>query len=88
MTPVTHGELHDAVAQLETKLAQMATRADLEIWAGALMARIAALFDLGEQRRQLGEQRLRQDLARHSSAIYESMSTPSSGDDDERDDPP
>ena len=44
--PVTRGELRAEIEQLEIRLEQrlalMATKADLEIWAGALMERMSA----------------------------------------------
>jgi hypothetical protein len=43
-TPVTRGELREEIEQLEIrledKLAHMATKADLEIWGGALLERL------------------------------------------------
>lgn len=54
-TPVTRGELRE---ELEQRLAHLATKAELEIWGGALLARIQS----GEQglmaRIESGEQRL------------------------------
>jgi hypothetical protein len=80
-TPVTRGELRAELVQLETRfdrrLAHLETKArgDLEIWGGALLARIES----GEQRmieRMEGlEQRLLAELARHTKAISESMAT-------------
>jgi chromosome segregation ATPase len=54
--------------RLDQKVAQMATvmatKADLEIWGGALLARIES-----------GQQRMLAELARHAKAIQEAMST-------------
>ena len=67
-TPVTRSELRDELQQLELKLEQklahLVTRTELEMWGGALLARI-----------ELGEQRMFTELARHTRAIQESMST-------------
>ena len=49
--------------ELEQRLAPLATKAELEIWGGALLARIES-----------SEQRLLIELARHTGAIQESMS--------------
>src|SRR5512134_1479919 len=61
-TPVTRGELREELQQLEQKLEQklahLATKTELEMWGGALLARI-----------ELGEQRLFTELARHTRAI-------------------
>jgi hypothetical protein len=77
-TPVTRGGLRAELAQLEMrlerKLAQVATKAELELWGGALLARIES----GEKRmiELMGgmEQRLLAELARHSRANAESLS--------------
>jgi hypothetical protein len=83
-TPVTRGEMRAELERLEQKL---------EMWGGALLARI----DSGEQRLKAGEQRLIErmkageqrlieridsserrlltELARHTRASYEEMST-------------
>ena len=42
-TPVTRGELRK-------ELAHLATKAELEIWGGALLARLMARIESGEQR--------------------------------------
>jgi len=88
-TPVTRGELREELQHLEQKLDQklalMATKVELEILGGALLARIEtweqrllARIEAGEQRlleRMDGfEQRLLTELARHTGAIYEAMS--------------
>jgi len=58
------------LAQLATKaeLAQLATKAELELWGGALLARLLERIDRSEQR-------LLAELARHTRASYEDMST-------------
>jgi hypothetical protein len=71
----TKVELAKAVAPLATKVelreaiakavAPLATKVELEIWGGALMARMDAQLD-GLRRD------LRSDLARHANAIFES----------------
>jgi F0F1-type ATP synthase membrane subunit b/b' len=62
-TPVTRGELREELKQFKQELKQE-LRQDLEIWGGALAARIDA-----------GEQRMLAELARHAKAIQEAMST-------------
>jgi len=83
-TPVTRRELQEAIA---TAVAPLATKTDLEIWGGALLARIQqgeqaiqqTRQQLSETRQQLlesiqeSEQRLLAELARHTSAVCESM---------------
>jgi hypothetical protein len=84
-TPVTRGELRDELQQLEVRLEQkleqktahLVTRTEFEMWGGALLARI-----------ELGEQRIFTELARHTRAIQESMSTQISVIDDKYDDLP
>ena len=86
-TPVTRGEfaqfevrLEQRLALLATKaeIAQLATKTELEMWGGALLARIQSgermLVRLLE-RIDLSEQRLLAELARHTRASYEDMST-------------
>jgi hypothetical protein len=87
-TPVTRGELREELAQLEVRLEQkLEARFDhkLEIWGGALLARIQsseqrmlARVDSSEQRMlarvDSSEQRMVAELARHTNAVYESMS--------------
>jgi hypothetical protein len=67
-TPVTRGELRAEIERIEIRLDQMvtvmATKTDLEIWGGALLARIES-----------GQQRMLAELARHAKAIQEAMST-------------
>ena len=91
-TPVTRGELREELQHFEQKLDQkfdqklalMATKAELEIWGGALLARIEsgdqrllARIESGEQRlleRMDGiEQRLLTELARHIRASHEAI---------------
>jgi hypothetical protein len=78
-TPVTRGELREDLAQLDLKFKQW-----LEIWGGALLTRIESTeqrlnerIGLVEQRLneriELVEQHLRAELARHTSAVHESM---------------
>jgi hypothetical protein len=74
-TPVTRDELRDELSQLEqrvdrrfeqvdqrfeTMLRQMATKAELELWGGALMACI-----------EQAEKRLVMEIARHTQANHE-----------------
>jgi hypothetical protein len=87
-TPVTRAELLEQLAQLEervrTQLALQEHRTDgkfdqlrrdmdikLDVWGGALLARITGL----ETRFVESEQRLLAELARHTRAIQESMTT-------------
>jgi hypothetical protein len=88
--PVTRGELREELAKLATKtelelaklatrteleLAKLATRTELEVWGGALLARIES----GEKRigELIGrtEQRLLDELARHTRANHEATLT-------------
>jgi len=55
-------------AELEQRLAPLATKAELELWGGALLARLLERIDGVEQR-------LLTELARHTRASYEEMST-------------
>ena len=67
-TPVTRGELREDLAQLERrfddKLERLEHKIDdkLELWGGALLARITE-----SEKRVVGE------LARHTQAVFESM---------------
>jgi hypothetical protein len=65
-TPVTRGELQTELTLLATKadLAPLATKVELELWGGALLARLDAI-----------EHRLLAEVARHTKATFESMST-------------
>ncbi len=77
-TPVTRGELLETLGQFKQELklelrqdiqkavAPLATKVELEIWGGALLAQVKQLL-------QQSEQRLHAKLARHTSAIHESM---------------
>lgn len=94
--PVTRGELLDVLEtfeqkldeKLDKKLEKYATKGDLEIWGGALSARIGGL----ETRTSAVEARLGRvetkvdglygELARHTQAILEAMSTQISAIDD------
>jgi hypothetical protein len=67
-TPVTRGELREDLAQLDQKFKQW-----LEIWGGALLTRIESTEQRLNERIGLVEQHLHADLARHTSAVYESM---------------
>jgi chromosome segregation ATPase len=76
-TPVTRGELREELERFRQDFKQelrqefrqeFATKADLEAWGGALLARI-----IDEMR--LLEQRLMEDLARHTRANHEAMQT-------------
>ena len=76
-TPVTGGEfaqfeirLEQRLAQLATKaeITQLATKAELELWGGALLARVLERIDRSEQR-------LLAELARHTRASAEDLST-------------
>ena len=67
-TPVTRGEFAQFEIRLEQRLAQLATKAELEIWGGALPARLLERIDSSDQR-------LLAELARHTRASYEDMST-------------
>jgi uncharacterized protein YceH (UPF0502 family) len=84
---VTRGEMKEEFAQfeqrLEVRLAQMATKTDLEVWGGALEQRLDKRISEVEQRleQRLGkrideaEQRLHADLAMLAKAHQESMAT-------------
>lgn len=71
-TPVTRGELRE---ELEQRLAPLATKAELEIWGGALLARIESSEQRQIERIDRTEQRLHVELARHAKALHESMVT-------------
>jgi hypothetical protein len=89
-TPVTRGELKEeldllrqefrqAIAPLATKaeLAPLATKVELEIWGGALLARIQSSEQGLKELKELikaSERQLQADLARHAGALFESMS--------------
>jgi hypothetical protein len=80
-TPVTRGELRKELkrlrSELEKAIAPLATKAELETWAGALLAHI----DRGHQQLQI-------DLARHANALHESMAALIRGHDDKYKDLP
>jgi hypothetical protein len=68
-TPVTRGELREEIAQL-------ATKAEIDLWGGALVARIQAGERFMErllERIDRSEQRLLAELARHTKASAEAM---------------
>jgi chromosome segregation ATPase len=95
-TPVTRGELREELQhleqkleeKLEQKLALVATKAELEIWGGALLARIEsgdqrlARIERVLERIDGSEQRMLAELARHTRASYEDASTQISAIDD------
>jgi outer membrane murein-binding lipoprotein Lpp len=60
--------------ELKQELAQLATKTELEIWGGALLARIESGERRLIERLDLTEQRLHAELARHTAAVHESMS--------------
>jgi hypothetical protein len=64
-TPVTRGELREALAPLATKV-------ELDLWGGALLARIQSELT---ERIELSEQRLIAELARHAKAFQESTTS-------------
>jgi phage shock protein A len=75
-TPVTRGELRQELQELKQELRQeLASKTELEMWGGALLARIES----GEKRLLEAiagtEQRLLGELARHTRAAFEGMST-------------
>ena len=75
-TPVTRGELREELAKLRQEFQQavtpLATKVELDIWGGALLARIQR--ELAE-RIELSEQRLITELARHARAFQESTAS-------------
>jgi len=80
--PVTRGELVEDLEsfdqkldrKLDRKLDQYATKADLEIWGGALSARIGGV-ETRLDRVEAKVDGLYGELARHTQAILEAMST-------------
>jgi hypothetical protein len=70
----TKVELRAAIAPLATKaeIAQLATKVELELWGGALLARLEGVL---RARFDAFEHRVLADLARHTNAAFESMST-------------
>jgi len=82
-TPVTRGELREELGQLERRFDEK-----LDLWGGALLARIEsseqrmlARIESSEQRLARLEQRIERsqqevlaELARHTAAIYEAIS--------------
>ncbi|HET7500302.1 MAG TPA: hypothetical protein VFK02_04840 [Kofleriaceae bacterium] len=91
--PVTRGELRAELAQLDRRfedrldrmldeklgprLAHLATKVELEMWGGALLARIEAsekrLLDELDKRIGRSENRLLDELARHARANHEDL---------------
>ena len=67
-TPVTRGELRDELAQLENRLERKFDN-NLGLWGGALAAQIR---ELAAQITGL-ENRMLDELARHTQAAFESM---------------
>jgi hypothetical protein len=65
----TKAELHEAIANA---VAPLSSKADLEIWGGALMARMDAQSELLRREMHTMRRELQADLARHTSAIFES----------------
>jgi len=65
-TPVTRGELREELEQfkqqLNEQLALLATKAELEIWGGALLERIESGQRRLTERIESGERRLEQRL--------------------------
>ena len=69
-------QLDNKFAQLDNKFTQLDNK--LEIWGGALVARIQSneqRIDCVAQQIQSSEQRILAELARHAKAIQESVST-------------
>ena len=84
-TPVTRGELREELAGFEQRFEQKLDQKfdhKLEIWAGAILARMDMMFEGMTALVANSEQRLHEDLARHTRAIEESMRTLISGVDD------
>ena len=81
-TPVTRGELREELARLRQEfpqaIAPLATKADLDLWGGALLDRIqSGERAMKEQMKELlkaTERQLQMDLARYAGALQESMS--------------
>ena len=59
-------------AELRAAIAPLATKVELELWGGALLARLEGAL---RARLDAFEHRLLADLARHTNAAFESMST-------------
>ena len=64
----TKTEIAQLATSTKAEIAQLATKAELELWGGALLARLLDRIDSSEQR-------LLAELARHTRASYEDMST-------------
>jgi hypothetical protein len=71
-TPVTRGELRAELQQLRLEIQQavapLATKVELELWGGALLARMAQMH---QELRQELRQELQSELARHVGAFQE-----------------
>jgi hypothetical protein len=76
-TPVTRGELKEELAKFETRFDQKLDQ-KLELWGGALLARIAAseqrMLAALAQQILASEQRMLTELSRHCGAMQESLS--------------
>ena len=89
-SPVTRGELRDELAQFERKFDDKLDRLErkfdnnLGLWGGALAAQIS---ELAAQMRE-SEKRMLNELARHSQAGFESMTTKISAVDEKYNDLP
>ena len=57
-TPVTRGELREEIERLELRLAHLATKAEFEIWGGALLERIKSSEQQLTERIKSSEQQL------------------------------
>jgi len=80
-TPVTRGELREEIQRIDLRLAQMATKADL----AQLATQMATKADLAQLATQMAYnldlwggtlfERLLTELARHTKAVQEALST-------------
>jgi chromosome segregation ATPase len=75
-TPMIRGELREELTKLRQELQQalapLATKVELEIWGGALLARIQSDKQELTERIEFSEQRLIAELARYAKAFQES----------------
>jgi hypothetical protein len=60
--------------ELKQELARFATKTELELWGGALLANIAQQFAAADQRMVAMEQRMFDEIARHTRAALEATS--------------
>lgn len=78
-TPVTRGELREELTKLRQEfqqaVTQLATKVELDLWGGALLARIQSDKRELAERIELSEQRLITELARHAKAFQESTAS-------------